>query len=342
MDAAAAAERQPGNVQFKYWLNAYRWRSISRAVDPDTGALMLTDRSLEAAERITGELHAARALCPTFGPVLCLAGQLELLLLDRPQQGAGHVRLGRELSPNDPSAVFAAALVDVSEQQWDASLERVRHCLTLNGNTITDVQASYIGADRPDLALAVADGNAFWLLKVAVALRADARHADVMRQAQEKFLALIDSEEQQNQANGWTLFEAANLCRDRGDAERAIAYYESAVAKDYGQVGWRLELAKCLAADGKSEAAMREARLCLRLRPQSAEARKLIDQLNASSAGGGRASTKPATRQSPATRPEPATPREAIQKSVPAGAPAESSESSESGSDGAREIRARE
>ena len=334
MDAAAAAERQPGNVQFRYWLNAYRWRSISRAVDPDTGEVMFTDRSLEAAERITRELHAARALCPTFGPVLCLAGQLELLLLDRPQQGAGHVRLGRELSPNDPAAVFAAALVDVSEQKWDASLEKFRHCLALNGNTITDVQASYIGADRPDLALAVADGNAFWLLKVAVALRGDPRHADVMRQAQDRFLALIESEEQQNQANGWTLFEAGNLCRDRGDVERATAYYESAVAKDYGQVGWRLELAKCLAAAGKPEAALREARLCLRLRPQSAEARQFIDRMNASASAGG-AGRGRTTR--PATRPQPATGPASLRESVPAGAPAESLESSESGTDGARE-----
>ena len=43
IDAAAASERQPGNVQYRYWLNAYRWRSISRASDPETGELLMTD-----------------------------------------------------------------------------------------------------------------------------------------------------------------------------------------------------------------------------------------------------------------------------------------------------------
>jgi hypothetical protein len=236
--------------------------------------------------------------------VLCLAGQLELLLLDRPQQGAGHVRLGRELSPNDPSAVFAAALVDVNEKQWDASLEKFRHCLALNANTITDVLASYVGANRPDLGLTVADGNAFWLLKLAVALKGDAAHADVVGQARDKFLALMASEDQQNQATGWMLYEAANLYRDRGDFDSAVAYYEKAVAKDYGQVAWRFELAKCLAAQGDNKAALREARLCLRLRPQMTGAKKLIELIGS---GGAMAKTRPVTQPGASTQPEAST-----------------------------------
>jgi tetratricopeptide (TPR) repeat protein len=324
MDTDAATQRQPGNVLYKYWLNAYRWRAISRVTDPDTGALVLTDRSIEHAARIVRELHAARPLCPTYGPVLCLTGQLELLLLDKPQEGAGHVRLGRELSPNDPSAVFAAALVDVNEKQWDASLEKFRHCLALNSNTITDVLASYIGADRPELGLAVSDGNAFWLLKLVVALRGDDKHADVTAQARDNFLALMAGEDQQNQATGWMLFEAGNLYRDRGDSDSAIAYYEKAVAKDYGQVPWRFELAKCLAASGKTSAAMREARLCLRLRPQWPAAKKFIEQLSlrpasfVAAAKTGLATQPGATTQpDAATQPAPATQPEAATQPAP-------------------------
>jgi tetratricopeptide (TPR) repeat protein len=307
MDTAAAAQRQPANVQYQYWLNAYRWRSISRVSDPDTGALILTEGSLAAAERITRELHAARPLGPTYGPLLCLAGQLEMLVLDRPRQGAEHVRLGRELSPNEPAAVFAAALVDVNEGKWDASLEKFRHCLTLNGNTINDVLAAYVGAGRPDLGLAASDGNAFWLLKLSLAMRGDDRHPDVRTQAQDKFLALMASEEQQSQATGWMLSEAGNLYRDRGDRATAISYYEKAVAKDYDRVDWRFELAKCLAAEGNTEAAMREARLCLRLRPQLTVAKKLIGQLGVRPSVGAGARPSPATQPEPATAPIPAT-----------------------------------
>jgi tetratricopeptide (TPR) repeat protein len=302
MDTTAAAERQPLNIQYQYWLNAYRWRSISRVTDPDNGAVILTEGSLGAADRIARELHAARHLCPTYGPVLCLAGQLEMMVLDHAKEGAEHVRLGRELSPNDPSAVFAAALVDVKEGQWDASLEKFRHCLALNGNTITDVLASYSGVGRPDLGLAVADGNAYWLLKLVVSLKGDDQHADVRTAAQDKFLKLMESEDHQTQATGPMLAEAAYLYRDRGDRATAITYFEKAVAKDYDQVGWRFELAKCLAMEGDTEASMREARLCLRLRPQMEAAKRLIELVSVLPPGTALSLTPPAT--GPTTAPD--------------------------------------
>ena len=279
LDADAAAKLQPKNVHYQYWLNAYRWRSISRATDPDTGEMLVTELSLGAARRIVDELHAARALCPTFGPLPSLAGQLELLMLDRSRDGAVHVRLGRELSPNDPAAVFAAALVDVSEKQWDASLDKFRHCLALNPNSITDVLGAYVGAGRADLALAAADGSAVGLHRLAALIKGDEGRADIVKEAEDKFLALMATEEEQEKSNGWLLSEAANIYRDRDDRPTAIAYYQKAVSKNYGNAAWRYELAKCLAAEGRNDEAKREARLVLRLKPQWVGAKRLIENL---------------------------------------------------------------
>ncbi|KKL21893.1 hypothetical protein LCGC14_2440870, partial [marine sediment metagenome] len=49
--------------------------------------------------------------------------------------------------------------------------------------------------------------------------------------------------------------------------------------------GWRIRLARLLAAAGQIEDAIHEARICLRLRPQMAEARKLIEDLSVLSRG---------------------------------------------------------
>lgn len=50
--------------------------------------------------------------------------------------------------------------------------------------------------------------------------------------------------------------------------------------KDYDQIGWHYALAQLLAAEDRVDDAMREARICLRLRPDHAAAKRLIEQLS--------------------------------------------------------------
>ena len=45
----------------------------------------------------------------------------------------------------------------------------------------------------------------------------------------------------------------------------AINFYRRAIALDYGQVRWRMELAGLLVQDHRVLEAMKEARICLRL-----------------------------------------------------------------------------
>jgi hypothetical protein len=49
--------------------------------------------------------------------------------------------------------------------------------------------------------------------------------------------------------------------------------------KEYGQVDWRLALARCLAKTGDVNPAIHEVRICLRLRPASTPAKQLLGQL---------------------------------------------------------------
>ncbi len=80
--AQQAADARPGNVVYRYWLNFYRWKSI-------------TARPVGDAEqyfpRIVDELHAGRWLCPQHGPTYLLAARLEASIPDRNAQAASNL-----------------------------------------------------------------------------------------------------------------------------------------------------------------------------------------------------------------------------------------------------------
>jgi hypothetical protein len=94
--ASRAVDRQPGNVTYRHWLNVYRWQSVSRTSDPNTGELPV--EAIAFAEEIVDELDRARASCPTFGATWCVLGQLERSILGRLDEGARHIREGVKLS----------------------------------------------------------------------------------------------------------------------------------------------------------------------------------------------------------------------------------------------------
>ena len=104
-NTAAAAAAEPDNVKPRYWLNFYRWHSITRVVDAKTGQVVWRPEHEGFASRIADELAQARALCPTFGPLCSFEGQLRLLFLGQ-DRGADLIRKGYELVPNDASNVF--------------------------------------------------------------------------------------------------------------------------------------------------------------------------------------------------------------------------------------------
>ena len=67
---------------------------------------------------------------------------------------------------------------------------------------------------------------------------------------------------------------------NHGNLPSAIELHGRALAQDYPQVDWRLNLARALAKNGKSDEALHEVRICLRLRPHHAEATQLLEDLS--------------------------------------------------------------
>ena len=55
--AAAACAFAPDDVKYRYSLDAYRWRAITRVRDPDTNALRYNARTIGYAGQIVADLQ---------------------------------------------------------------------------------------------------------------------------------------------------------------------------------------------------------------------------------------------------------------------------------------------
>jgi len=279
-NAAAAADYQPDNVKYRHWLNVYRWRSISRITDPNTGAIIIPEQTMEFVRRIVHELHNAHTLCPTYGATYCVVGQLEKFILDDPN-GAERIRKGFQLAPCDPTACFVAGLLDAEEQQIVASFEKFSRAVELDGRffkTIADVYINHVS--RPDLAVAIAGDNSSWLSYIANTLAGTEEHGDIVEEAQAQIVELLKKKCSEPDAPAWAFASMANIYRKENDKEAAIEHYRRALALDYGQIHWRFALARLLAEIDKIPDAIHEARICLRLSPELTAAEKLIADLS--------------------------------------------------------------
>jgi hypothetical protein len=90
---------------------------------------------MEAIHRIVGEFHKARLLCPTYGAIYCVVGQLEKIVLNDPV-GTEHIRKGFELAPCDPTACFVAALLDIEEEKIDAAINKLNRAVELDDGQV--------------------------------------------------------------------------------------------------------------------------------------------------------------------------------------------------------------
>ncbi len=278
--AAAAAYYEPENVKHSYWLNVYRWRSISRVTDPNTGEVIIPEQMIGFVPRIVGELHKTRRLCPVFGPAYSMAGQLEKFVLND-ESGAQHILTGYRLAPCDPAACFAAGLLDAAEGRIEESYAKFKRAVQLDGKLFADVVDVYINRfGRADLAVTIAGDSIDWLSHVANVLSQVEDRQELVSQARAMVLETLETRCFGPDAPAWALASLGNIYGRENDYEAAIQCYRRALALDYSQVNWRLTLARLLTEANRISEAAHEARICLRLRPQFTVAEELIADLS--------------------------------------------------------------
>ena len=285
-NASAASEHQPGNVQYRFWLNSYRWHSILRTTDPATGRPILAPEVIQFVKKIVSELHEAIAVCPTYGQSWCLAGQLEYFVLNLPE-GADHIRTGFKLAPCDEISCFIAGILDVWEAKIDDSLEKFARAVELDASLFTSVADIYVNQlNRPDLALAIAGDNTGRLSQVANTLSSIEEYSELAKRTRDQVTELLKVKCEQPDAPAWVLASLGGIYMKQQADIDAIKCYQRALDLDYSQVRWRFNLARLLAKQQQVNEAIHEARICLRLSPQFKAAQNLIADLSVQAAGG--------------------------------------------------------
>ena len=228
---------------------------------------------------IVNELHKARIVCPTYGPTYSVVGQIEKFVLDD-DSGADKIRKGFLLAPCDPIACFVAGFLDLSEGKTEACIEKFTRAVNLDGRLFNGIVNIYLHhLSRPHLAVLAAGDEIGRLSHVAGALDG-MQYTDLAEQCREKIKVLLEAKCSAPDASAWAFASLAAIHRRENDNEKAAECYQQALALNYSQVQWRLELAKVLVEIDRIPEAMYEAKICLRLRPKFKPAEQLAAALS--------------------------------------------------------------
>ncbi len=277
--AAAAANAEPDNIEYSYGLNLYRWRSISHVTDPDTGEIVISEDSMPIAREIVDDFHKARVICPTYGPTYSVVGRIERFVLND-NSGAERIRNGFRLAPCNATACFVAGYLDVAEGKNEDCIGKFERAIQLDGSffkPVIDIYANHLS--RPRLALKAA-GDSIGRLSYVAKVLDDMQYYDLAEQARIRMKELLEAECSKPDARASAFVALGGIYKKQQDDEAAIECYRRALSLDYGQVHWRLELARLLARTGRISEALREAKTCLQLRPQLKTAEDLVGELS--------------------------------------------------------------
>ncbi len=278
--ADQARQRQPDNVEYRFWLNYFRWRSLSRIRLDSSGAIFVPAESMEHVRRIVADLMQARKLCPMYSPPVSLAGELELSVLGRPEQGAALIRKGQKLRPSDPIANYAVGVLDALEGRPEESLQWFTKAVRVDSGLFPEAVGFYLmQLDRPQLAIRLAGEDLARLRNVARRLEQRPEYAALAKQTNAQILEHIRHTAPEADVPTWQLIMLADDYRMQKQYDEAIRYYRRALDVHYDNTYCRLYLAQALADSGRLTEAIDEVQLCLKLHPGLSSAEKLLDTL---------------------------------------------------------------
>lgn len=275
--AKSAVDAAPADVNYRYWLNVYRWRALARSTDA-SGNVLLDDQGRRAVEMVVADLLQCRRLAPTFGPAQSLAGQLNCFVLDN-ADGQRLVERALDLAPYAPTVAMASGVLACRQGRFDDALERFRRCVRLSKTMFGEIADALISAHgQAQLAVDLAGDDFEMLLEVSRILARRPAHEQLARRCRDRAKSILE-ELTARGASANILRLLAGLYSDDGEHDLAIAALQKALELDFGNVQWRLMLARELQLVGRLEEARRQSDLCLRLSPQDRSARALSRRL---------------------------------------------------------------
>ncbi|MGL4512441.1 MAG: O-antigen ligase family protein [Lacipirellulaceae bacterium] len=276
--AEQAAAESPRDAERGYWLNAYRWQSIVRGA---RGLVELPAELLPIVARIADETAQTRPLCPTYGPPYALEGSIRSTL--RQAEAAERLaQLAAELAPHDAEAALVRGQLAAARGDAETAVLWLTRAVRLSGAQFEPAAATLVGAlERFDAARELAGADrvrVLTLARVCDAVPNRAAEASALRETADK---LLRQRAASDDATPGELAEAADTAMRAEEFDAAAGLYRRALASSYGQVGWRTSLVEALRKSDKLDDALREARVCLRMRPGDQHYKSLVTQIAA-------------------------------------------------------------
>jgi tetratricopeptide (TPR) repeat protein len=274
--AGAAAAAQPANVKFLYLAAMTRWMAIRHAAGADVADVLPTPDVIEDAKKAVAAYRAARMACPTYKPNYLSAAQLETFLIVTPE-GGNDYRKAVITGDRDPEALFEAARFDLREHDYAAAADKLQR---LNDSDAPGIVQALLGGNASNaIFMQVAEGKTFMLQILANMPDEQGGNAGLRHDAAERLMALLEERCRRADAKAGDLAMFAGICVTGDHLPDALDAYQRALAKEPGNVGWRVELARVLEKVGYHAEALGEARRCLELDPHSGDAKQLLTEL---------------------------------------------------------------
>jgi tetratricopeptide (TPR) repeat protein len=207
-----------------------------------------------------------------------MVGQIERFILND-DSGAERIRRGFRLAPCDPITCFVAGRLDMLEGKTEDCTAKFDRAVQLDGNLFRDVADIYVRQlSRPHLALSAA-GDDIGRLSYVIEILEYMQYYDLAEEARTKVQRLLEAKCAEPDAPASVYAHLGSIYLRQGDDKGALEYYRQALARQYDQISWRLELAGILRRMGNVREAMREAKICLQLHPQLEAAEKFVAEL---------------------------------------------------------------
>ena len=274
--AAAASAREPADVFYRYWTDAYRWHAIARGADPATGTVTLPAEAVGFARQLADDLDGDRVLCPTYGPPLCIAGQIRRNVLGEPARGDAQIDAAYRLSPFDRQVCLVAGTTAALAHDWPRATVALDRYVILGGSP-RDFADLCLHAGKPEIPYGLVRDDRDGLLDLANRMPADdPRWAAWIAHCRTRAARLLAAAAARPDAPPGVLAAQADLDRQQGRPADAVPLYQRALTADFGNLAWRLQLAHCLADAGRPADAVEQLHVCLRLHPGQPDAAALL------------------------------------------------------------------
>ena len=209
-----------------------------------------------------------------------MQGQLERIVLGRPEEGAKLIQGGVRLAPCDATARFVAGSLAAEEGQVDQAFEHLTLAVRLDPQFFHDAAERLIfRLQRPELALEIAGERIHQLAILLGLLEGSGEYAALAETVRETFVVLLERECQKPTVSAWALASLGGVYRRSGRFREAIECYDRALALQYGMVDWRYNLARLYRQTGALDKAIQEVRRCLQVRPEHMPSKQLLREL---------------------------------------------------------------